>query len=646
MSQARRRRGGTAVASGPLPSSGWRTLKVFWYERIRPAWLDLRPLVLAVATVAVFVFGTIGFQRYMAGHDRHGSVIDSFYRTLTLFELDGYDVEPPIPWTMEVARFLAPVLVGYAVFRGVLAVFRSQLQLAGIRLLTRGHVVVAGLGGMGLHLASAFRAQGFRVIAIEVNESNGMIQSAKERGISVLSGDARDRRMLAKARAEEARYLIAVCGEDGRNVEVAVAASRIATRRSSGVLHCLVHLQEPGLWRMLKAEAIGRLGHESARLEFFNAFETGARILLDERPPFATLAAPDAPRRPHVLVVGLEGVGDAVVLNVARLWQASQPAEGEDLRLTILDEDGERARARLLARYPELEQILDIRGVSAPLGVELQRGQLGVDTGESHPVTAVYISVTPEARALEVALALRARRELQRVPFAVAVPEAGVGLATVLHDDPETAHGVYGFGVLGRALAVEPLLRGTNEALARAKHEEYVFHQVLRGMTPGEGLLVPWDQLDEHWKDANRAFADGIGAQLESAGCILVPAPLIDPHGPLFTFTDEEVEMLARSEHDRWVADKVRSGWRYGPVRDDERRIHHLIVGWEQLDETERDKDREPVREIPSMLARAGFEIVRLKDAETSPGGTSGLAQPSSPRSNAPLTAASSELSR
>jgi hypothetical protein len=171
---------------------------------------------------------------------------------------------------------------------------------------------------------------------------------------------------------------------------------------------------------------------------------------------------------------------------------------------------------------------------------------------------------------------------------------------------------VYGFGVLGRALAVEPLLRGTNEALARAKHEEYVFHQVLRGVALGEGLMVPWDQLDEQWKDANRAFADGIGAQLEAAGCSLVPAPLIDPQGALFAFTSEEVEALARSEHDRWVADKVRNGWRYGPVRDDARKIHPLIVGWEQLDETERDKDREPVREIPEMLARAGFEIIRI----------------------------------
>jgi hypothetical protein len=137
----------------------------------------------------------------------------------------------------------------------------------------------------------------------------------------------------------------------------------------------------------------------------------------------------------------------------------------------------------------------------------------------------------------------------------------------------------------------------------------------------GEGVMRPWDQLEEHWKDANRAFADGIGAKLESAGCVLVPAPLIDPSGPLFSFTDEEVEELAKLEHDRWAADRARAGWRHGPVRDNDKKVTPLLVSWEELPDTERDKDRDPVRELPVMLAYAGFEILRAD-------GTPGAAAP------------------
>jgi len=595
-----------------LPRSRWRAFKIVWYEQVRPVWRDIRPVVIATATVAVFVLGTIGFQQYHGpSHDRAPFWLDSFYRTLTLFELDGYDVEPPIPWTLEVARFLAPVIVGYAVFRGVVSVFRNQLQLVGIRLLVRNHVVVAGLGAMGFRLATAFRAEGFGVIVVEVDETNPSIQGCKERGITVLTGDGRDRRMLAKARAGHARYLVVTCGDDGRNVEVEVAASRLAEERRSGVLHAIVHLDDAGLWRMLKSEVIARQRAGGMRLEFFNVYETGARMLLDERPPFAPTAMPRAPRRPHVLVVGLDGIGDSLVLNVARLWQNTEPTPEEALRITILAEDAAAQRSRLLARYPELERIAELRGVDAPLGVELQRGPLGVDVASERPVSVVYISLAQEAQALEVALALRARPEMQAVPFAVAVNDARAGLATVLHDDPETSTGVYGFGVLNRTLQVLPLIRGTNEALARAKHEEYIRHELEHGRPMGEGVMLAWDQLDEEWKDANRAFADGIGAKLEAAGCVLVPAPLIDPNGPLFTFTDKEVEELAKLEHDRWVEDKLRAGWRYGTPRDNERKLHPLLVPWEKLPEAERKKDRDPVRELPQMLAHAGFEILR-----------------------------------
>jgi hypothetical protein len=38
-------------------------------------------------------------------------------------------------------------------------------------------------------------------------------------------------------------------------------------------------------------------------------------------------------------------------------------------------------------------------------------------------------------------------------------------------------------------------------------------------------------------------------------------------------------------------------------------RTHPLLVAWEQLDEPEREKDRDAIRVIPRMLARVGYSI-------------------------------------
>jgi TrkA family protein/RyR domain-containing protein len=597
------------------PSSPWRRLKVLWYERYRSVWRDARPVVLALATLAVFVLGTIGFEEYKHEHDPERSLLDSMFRSLTLFEFAGYDVEPPLPWTLELARWAAPAITIYAIFRGLIAVFRGQLQLAAIRLFGHNHVVVAGLGTMGFRLAKAFREEGYRVVVIEADEGNRSIQGCRDRGISVLVGDASDPRVLAKAHADRARYLIGVCGDDGRNVEVEVAADRISDKRGRGTLHALVHLDDAGLWRMLKSEVIAHRHARDLRLEFFNVHEIGARLMLEERPPFGS-EGEEGRLRPHVVLAGLEGIGDALVRNIARLWQNRAPGPGESLLLTVLAPDADAACARLIARYPELEQICELNAVSTTLGAELQRGPLALDP--DRPVSAVYVSVAREGAAIEVALALRARAELRAAPITVAVSDLSAGLATLLSEATQAAHGVHGFGVLDRALDAQELLRGDTEIVARAKHEEYLRHEVNRGGSLGEGLLVPWAQLPEEFKDANRAFADGVGDKLAAAGCALLPAPLIDPRGRLFEFTDDEVERLAELEHERWMADKLRAGWRYGPVRDDARKVHDCLVEWAQLPEEEADKDRQPVRELPLMLAYAGFEIVRPAGTPTS----------------------------
>jgi RyR domain len=124
---------------------------------------------------------------------------------------------------------------------------------------------------------------------------------------------------------------------------------------------------------------------------------------------------------------------------------------------------------------------------------------------------------------------------------------------------------------------------------------------------------VPWSRLPERLKEANRAFADRIGSKLEATGCALAPDPLVGPDANGFSFSHEEVEELARLEHDAWCDALRMEGWRPGPGMDSDSKEHPMLVPWEQLSEEERNKDRDPVRALPTMLAAAGFEILRLE---------------------------------
>ena len=64
---------------------------------------------------------------------------------------------------------------------------------------------------------------------------------------------------------------------------------------------------------------------------------------------------------------------------------------------------------------------------------------------------------------------------------------------------------------------------------------------------------------------------------------------------------DALLDQLTRAEHMRWMADKVMHGWRWSgsmdpSSRDDRKRIHHLLVPFQNLSEEEKNKDRDPIR--------------------------------------------------
>lgn len=146
------------------------------------------------------------------------------------------------------------------------------------------------------------------------------------------------------------------------------------------------------------------------------------------------------------------------------------------------------------------------------------------------------------------------------------------------------------------------------EAIARAQHENYVREQRGRGETGEDNpSLVSWEELPEPLRQSSRRFAEGAQEKLDAINARAVT--LGDSEA--FEFTDEEVEMLARQEHERWAGDLTRDGWTPGPEKDPERKEHPLLVPWAKLSEAERDKDRDAVRNLPAVLRAAGFGIAR-----------------------------------
>jgi uncharacterized membrane protein len=141
------------------------------------------------------------------------------------------------------------------------------------------------------------------------------------------------------------------------------------------------------------------------------------------------------------------------------------------------------------------------------------------------------------------------------------------------------------------------------ERLARAMHAAYLRARLARGEAPASRpALRPWEELPEDLRDANRDQARHVGDKLAAIGCVVLPH-LDGPGG--FVYQDEdEVRLLARMEHDRWMRERRRAG-----------RAHPDLVPWEDLSPEAREKDTRFVLDMPALLEEAGFRIVRLAPA-------------------------------
>jgi TrkA-N domain/RyR domain len=599
--------------SGPLMRA-LRAWRLIWRRQIKGRWQNLRPLILLGLGLSALVLGTIGYLQLTSVTPRYG-FLDALYRSIALFAFGG-TAPPPIPPALQIARIIAPILTGYAVIGTVLTLAREQFRVLLIRLFLRKHVIIAGLGETGSRLALAL-VDYEPVVVIESDPSNERHPAARLHGVWVLVGQATDEALLRRAGLRYARSLVISCGTDGTNVDVAAAATR-ALSAGTRPLTIFAHLRDLDLWSSLAAEgATFSAQRPGLRLEYFNVLATGAQLLLEHHPPFPTRPLTTAPWRPHILMVGVQGVGEQLALQIARLWGPPKPESHDQLRITLTGPDADAELADLRARYPAIERYCKLRARQMELeSASFQAGAAMIGSDGTCDVTHAYVSLADEGDALLAALALHGRPDTTSVPVTIAVADADAGIAILTASNHGRFAGITAFGALSAATSHELLLRGTNELLARAQHAQWMRNERAMPTTaPDNPHLKPWERLGEEQREDNRKFADDLHEKLTMVHCMLVPNPLPDPDDQPFSFDPADLELLARHEHERWMHARIAAGWRYGEPRNDALKIHDQLKPWEQLDEPNRDKDRNAVREIPGMLALAGFRIQKTDES-------------------------------
>ena len=164
---------------------------------------------------------------------RHDSLIRSLYdatrTTATIAAPELADETGVLLWATIAALLVMGLTAAFAAGIVHHLISGRHVSLVGRRVVPRsGHVVVAGMGQVGIRLAQELRALGIAVLGIERLPDAPGLPLARDLGIPVIIGDASSRRVLRRAGLRDAVAVVAAGSEERDNIAVAISAQAVA----------------------------------------------------------------------------------------------------------------------------------------------------------------------------------------------------------------------------------------------------------------------------------------------------------------------------------------------------------------------------------------------------------------------------------
>ena len=525
---------------------------------------------------------------------------------------------------LEVVRFAA--LAAPTV--GLLFAFSGQLGGSLARIFNLGaahHIVIAGNSPAALSLALDCRKHGDAVTVIAKDLEQETTLGLRRKGVIVLEGDATHSETLRTARAHQAAHVVGFASADTENLQIEAAVRRlvrVARRRRPINVH--VATRSPMLLKeareMRSAQSRKQKANAPIDPKPFSLGEIAARgVLQHESQTLLSVASQLRQERVHIAFFGFDLDAEALAERIlVSLWSAHFAAP----RITVLAPDaqaveaGFRARHREAFAHPELWSadiaFMEFDWDAASIGSELLDK---VERARGAP-TALVVSTGADPGNIHLAIVLRrACNHRQRWPVPIFMAETSqseFSLNCARGDEtPELDAYLLAYGSHQSTATRARVIDGALDRGAAVAHEHYnkgIAEKGAMSMKELQSAMKDWADVLETYRAANRAVADSAMVKLWDAGWRPAfksergdTAPQVPPN---------LMVKMAEREHERWVAERLMSGWRPGEARDNDLMMHDKLVPWSALTADDRAKDETQVRaaiDIGRVMKPNGF---------------------------------------
>jgi voltage-gated potassium channel len=231
-------------------------------------------------------------------------------------------------WYISIIYGLYPVIglivVGEGIVRLALLIFSKRHgQKEWMRVMAatyRDHVVLCGVGHLGIRVLEELLSAGESVVAVERDGSGQFVEQAKRTGTPVIIGDMKDDETLIVAGIPHARVVIVATNDDMGNLEVALDSRRLNP----------------------KIRVVMRLFEQSIAKKISNAF------LVDVAFSPSSLAAPMV----AAMSIGARVLGSTLVANIPHVTAELTIEPGSEMVGKRVEEIERGYGCKVLARTP------------------------------------------------------------------------------------------------------------------------------------------------------------------------------------------------------------------------------------------------------------------------------------------------------
>jgi RyR domain-containing protein len=566
----------------------------------------------AIHALLVFFALALGFWGWMLFEPGKGvlGVLNNIFRTVQLIALQFPTDFRDVPWQLQVARLLVPLFAVVASFHVLIGSITRPVRI-GLLPFARNHIFIYGLEALTDAALAAFVSRGRRVVIVAATVDAARLGTLEGLGgVTVVDSDPLQPQTFKSLALKNGAAVFLVADDDVANLNVAMLVLAAASGRPADLppLILAVRIQREDLAKELDAALDGLARSQRVQYHRLSPSRESLRLELAQFAPIWTKRDPR--ERSHVLLVGLTGTWQQVAFQIIVATQ-DHPTERPILTFVVTNDEAEALQRWRTAR-PELDLIVEIEVLIRGDKELLPSGDAVAKWRAARPVPHLAIVLREDADAISTMLALRRPGTVlatEAVPMLVHQSKEDrvlyrLGEIRIAERDLTR---LVAFGGLVRAESIDRVLDRAGDEVAIRLHAHYL--DAAKTLPPGSpAALATWDGLTENLRDANRVVADHSPILFAAAGLMIARS---EERTEVAAVTPDELERLAMIEHRRWMADRLDHGWRRGAIRDDRLMLHTDFVPWDELSDSDKQKDCNSVRALIASLAEVGRVLVR-----------------------------------